>query len=295
MGRNLGAGFDLYATRYDFTQYASYSSASAGGSVHIAFPLTVNSTMSLRYTLREDDTIVASNLCVPGDELVSVVLCDERGSYITSAFGYSVRVDRRNDPQLPTRGYYLDLSQDVAGFGGTVHYVRTEGDGGWYHGFSKDFVLSLTATGGYINGWDGDSIRIGDRFYRGGDSFVGFQLAGIGPRDTQFGDALGGKLYLIGEAQETFPNGLPAQYGIKTALIADIGTLGLLDRSDKFDPLTNAPLTNVRDDLGLRAAFGVSVFWKSPLGPLRFDIAEPVAKEPYDVTQVFRFSTNTRF
>ncbi|HXQ16684.1 MAG TPA: outer membrane protein assembly factor BamA [Caulobacteraceae bacterium] len=295
LGRNLGAGFDLYATRYDFTQYASYSSASAGGSVHIAFPLTINSTMSLRYTLREDDTIVASNLCVPGAELVSVVLCDERGSYITSALGYSVRIDRRNDPQLPTRGYYLDLSQDVAGFGGTVHYVRTEWDGGWYHGFSKDFVLSLTTTGGFINGWDGDSIRIGDRFYRGGDSFVGFQLAGIGPRDTHFGDALGGKLYLIGEAQQTFPNGLPAQYGIKTALIADVGTLGLLDRHDKFDPLTNAPLTTVRDDLGLRASFGVSVFWKSPLGPLRFDIAEPVAKEPYDITQIFRFSTNTRF
>ena len=295
LGRNLGAGFDLYATRYDFTQYASYQSASAGGSVHIAFPLTINSTMSLRYTLREDDTIVASNLCIPGAEQVSVVLCDERGSYLTSAVGYSVRIDRRNDPQLPTRGYYVDLSQDVAGLGGTVHYVRTEFDGGWYHGFNKDFVLSLTTTGGFINGWDGDSIRIGDRFYRGGDSFVGFQLAGIGPRDTRFGDALGGKLYLIGEIQETIPNGLPAQYGIKTALIADVGTLGLLDRSDKFDPLTNAPLTSVRDDLGLRASVGVSVFWKSPLGPLRFDIAEPVVKEPYDIVQVFRFSTNTRF
>jgi len=295
LGRNMGAGFDLYATRYDFTQYASYESASAGGSVHIAFPLTVSSTMSLRYTLREDDTIVDANLCIPGAEQVSVVLCDERGSYITSALGYSVRIDKRNDPQLPTAGYYIDLSQDVAGFGGTVHYVRTEGDGGWYHGFNKDFILSLTATGGYINGWDGDSIRIGDRFYRGGDSFVGFQLAGIGPRDTRYQDALGGKLYLIGEIQETIPNGLPAQYGIKTALISDIGTLGLLDRSEKFDPLTNAPLTTVRDDLGLRAAVGVSVFWKSPLGPLRFDIAEPVVKEPYDITQIFRFSTNTRF
>ena len=62
-----------------------------------------------------------------------------------------------------------------------------------------------------------------------------------------------------------------------------------------LDPLTNAPLTTVRDDLGLRASVGISVFWKSPLGPLRFDIAEPVAKEPYDVTQVFRFSTTTKF
>jgi outer membrane protein insertion porin family len=295
LGRNLAAGFDLYATRYDFTQFASYSQAGAGGDVHVAFPLTVNSTMSVRYRLRTDDVLVASGLCIPGAEQVSVVLCDERGSFLTSSFGYSVRLDKRNDPAIPTAGYSLDLSQDVAGFGGNVHWVRTEWDAGWYHGFNKDFILSLTTRGGYINGWDGGSVPIDDRFYEGGDTFVGFQLAGLGPRDVRFGDALGGKLYLIGEIQQTFPNLLPAQYGIKTALISDIGTLGLLDRSDKIDPLTNLPLTSVRDDLGLRASVGISVFWKSPLGPLRFDIAQPIAKEPYDVTQVFRFSTNTRF
>ena len=295
LGRNMAAGFDLYATRYDFTQFASYSQAGAGGDVHVAFPLTVNSTMSLRYRLRTDDVLVASNLCIPGSELVSVVLCDERGSFLTSSFGYSVRLDKRNDPVVPTRGYYLDLSQDVAGFGGNVAWVRSEWDAGWYHGFNKDFVLSLTTSGGYIDGWNGKAVPIDDRFYRGGDTFVGFQLAGIGPRDTRFGDALGGKLYLLGEIQQTFPNFLPAQYGIKTALISDIGTLGILDRASKFDPLTNLPLTTVKDDLALRASIGISVFWKSPLGPLRFDIAQPVAKTPYDVTQVFRFSTNTRF
>jgi outer membrane protein insertion porin family len=295
LGRNLAAGFDAYSTRYNFTQFASYESASTGGGVRLGFPLTVNSTMTLRYTLRGDDVIVANNLCIPGAEQVSVVLCDQRGSYVTSAFGYSVRIDRRNDPILPTRGYYIDLSQDIAGFGGTVHYVKTEADAGWYHGFSKNWVLSLNASGGYITGWNGNGVRIGDRFYRGGDTFVGFQLAGIGPRDVQFGDALGGNLYLIGELLQSFPNYLPEQYGIKTAIIADVGSLGLLDRASKFDPLTNAPLTTVRDDFGLRAAVGIDVRWKSPLGPLRFDIAYPVAKEPYDVTQIFRFSTSTQF
>ncbi|HEY3797126.1 MAG TPA: outer membrane protein assembly factor BamA [Caulobacteraceae bacterium] len=295
LNRNLQAGFDLYTTRYDFEQYASYESASTGMGLRFGFPLTVNSSMTLRYTLRTDDVIVDDNLCIPGAELVSVVLCDERGSYVTSALGYSVRLDKRNDPVLPTRGYYADLSQDVAGFGGTDHYVKTEGDFGWYHGFNKDFILSLTAQAGYIDGWNGDSIRIGDRFYKGGDTFVGFQLAGIGPRDVQFGDALGGDLYMIGEAQQTFPNFLPAQYGIRTALIADVGSLGILDRQSQFDPLTNAPLTTVRDDFGLRASVGVSVFWKSPLGPLRFDLAYPVVKDSYDVVQIFRFSTSAKF
>jgi outer membrane protein insertion porin family len=239
--------------------------------------------------------LVDAGLCVPGAELVSVVLCDERGAFLTSSVGYSVRLDRRNDPVLPTRGYYMDLSQDFAGLGGNVYYVKTQWDGGWYHGFNKNFILNLSMSGGYVDGWNGSTVPIEDRFYEGGDSFVGFQLAGLGPRDTQFGDALGGKLFVVGEILQTFPNGLPEQYGIKTALISDVGTLGLLDKESRFNPATNAFLPNVRDDLGLRAAVGIDVRWKSPLGPLRFDLAYPVAKEPYDVTQVFRFSTNTRF
>ncbi len=295
LDRDLHAGYDLYTTRYNFSQYASYDSASTGGGLRLGFPLTTNSSMTTRYTLRYDSVIVADNLCVPGEELVSVVLCDERGSYLTSSVGYSVRLDKRNDPVIPTRGYYVDLSQDVAGVGGTVHYVRTEMDAGWYHGFNKDYIFSFIASAGYVDGWNGDGIRIGDRFYRGGDTFLGFQTAGIGPRDTHFQDSLGGKLYMLGEAQLTVPTYLPEQYGIKAALVADIGTLGLLDRADKFDPLTNAPLTTVRDDLGLRASVGVSIFWKSPLGPLRFDLGEPLAKEPYDKVQAFRFSTSAKF
>ena len=295
LGRRLSAGFDLYSTRYNFTQYASYDSASTGGSLRFGFPLNVNAQMSTRYSLHSDAVIVNAALCVPGSELVSVVLCEQRGTFLTSSVGYSVRLDRRNDPQIPTRGYYVDLSQDVAGFGGDVHFVRTEADAGWYHGFNKDFIFSLTGSAGYVDGWNGDVIRIGDRFYKGGRSFLGFQTAGIGPRDTRFGDALGGKLYLIGEAQLTIPTYLPEQYGIKAALVSDVGTLGLLDKAEKFDAVTNQPLTTVKDDLALRASVGVSIFWKSPMGPLRFDIAEPVAKAPYDKTEVFQFSTSTRF
>ncbi len=210
LDQNLGAGFDVYTTRYNFQQYASYQSASTGMSLRVGFPLTVNSTMGLNYTLRTDDTIVANDLCVPGAELVSVVLCDQRGSYITSAFGYSVAIDKRNDPQVPTRGYLVSLNQEIAGFGGSVHYVKTDWDARWYHGFTKDFVLSLDLTGGYITGWDGDSIRIGDRFYKGGDSFVGFQEAGIGPRDIQYGDALGGNFFSVLDDPADVPQ-LPAR------------------------------------------------------------------------------------
>ena len=48
-----------------------------------------------------------------------------------------------------------------------MHYLRTDVSGGWFHGFNKDFIFSFTASAGYIDGWNGDSIRITDRFYKG--------------------------------------------------------------------------------------------------------------------------------
>ena len=281
-----------------FTEQASYITTSVGGTVHVAFPVAANALLTTRYTLRTDDVIVAQGLCNPGSELVSIVLCEQQGSYLTSprrlsSLGY----DHRNDPQNPTRRLFPEpVAGRVAGFeGGTVHYLRTDVRGGWYHGFNKDFIFSFTGSAGYIDGWNGDSIRITDRFYKGGDDFRGFQIAGIGPRDTQFGDALGGKLFAIGTMELTLPTHLPEQYGIHAALFTDFGTLGLLDSVDKVNPNTNLPLTAVESDLNLRASAGISIFWKSPLGPLRFDFSHILRKDYYDKTELFRFSTSTRF
>ena len=79
------------------------------------------------------------------------------------------------------------------------------------------------------------------------------------------------------------------------ALFTDFGTLGLLDKKDTINPDTNQPLATVQDDLNLRASAGISIFWKSPMGPLRFDFSQIIKKDHYDVTELFRFSTSTRF
>ncbi len=302
LGRDLRAGMDLYSYRYNFSSQTSFDTASLGGGVRLGFPLTQNASMSLRYTLRSDEVIIDDYLCDPGALLLSPALCSQRGSYVTSLVGFGVRVDRRNDSQRPTRGFFVDLSQDLAGLGGDVNYLRTEFSGGWYHGFNKDFVLSVSGTAGYIDGWGGDSVRINDRFYKGGNSFRGFEVAGIGPRETDREDALGGKAYAIGSVELTVPTFLPEQYGIKAALFTDFGTVGMLDDVDKVD-VNGGIAANcgsgsdlcVRDDLSLRASAGLSVFWRSPMGPIRFDFSQILAKEDYDKTETFRFSTSTRF
>jgi outer membrane protein insertion porin family len=79
------------------------------------------------------------------------------------------------------------------------------------------------------------------------------------------------------------------------ALFSDFGTAGLLDESDKRNPTTHVTLPLIKDDLALRASAGLSVYWKSPLGPIRLDFSQIIKKEYYDKTELFRFSTSTRF
>jgi outer membrane protein insertion porin family len=304
LGRDLAAGVDVYYYKYDLTRYSAYKTSSVGGNLRLDFPLSLNSRGSLVYTLRSDDVQIGDDLCSPATLEFSSALCSQRGSFLTSSIGYGYRLDHRNDPQSPTRGFYLQFNQDFAGLGGDVKYIRTEGETGWYHGFSKAFVLSVVGSAGYVNGWGGDHVRINDRFFKGGNSFRGFQTAGIGPRDVTLGrtDALGGKAYAIGSVEMTVPTFLPEQYGIRAALFTDFGTLGGLDAPDKanngqlIDPTDPSKgRIDIRDDYALRAAAGVSVFWRSPMGPIRLDFSQIIKKQDYDRTELFRFSTGTRF
>ena len=287
LGRDLRAGVSLFDQRTDYSQYTGFVESSAGASAHVLFPLNINATFSPRYVIKQDDVNADAGNCAAGT--ISIVICDQRGASLTSAPGYDLVLDLRNDPLHPTRGFTAQFSQDFAGVGGNVRYLSTRGLLTNYYGFTPVWVLTAKADVEFINGWGGDSIRINDRFFKGGNTFPGFEIAGIGPRDTEFNEALGGNLSAIGELNLSFPNYLPEQYGIRTAFFGDAGTLGTLDRS----VIRSSPF--IRDDLALRASAGLSVFWTSPLGPIRLDFSQVIKREYYDRTEAFRFSTGTQF
>jgi outer membrane protein insertion porin family len=293
LGRDLRAGFDLFHSRYDLSEYSSYDYRSTGGGLRLSYPLNGYTLFSARYFLKSDEIIVPNNYCNSGG-LGSSALCDQVGSYLNSSVGYTLQVNRTNDPVRPTRGWAGSLRQDFAGIGGDVNYVKTEADASYYYGITPAWVVSLQGSTGYVSGWNGDPIRINDRFFKGGNSFRGFETAGMGPRDLDTTDALGGNFYAIGTVELTVPNYLPEQYGIKTSLFADVGTLGVLD--DRYTlTSTGTPDATIVDELSLRASAGISIHWRSPMGPIRFDISKVLSKEDYDKTESFRFSTSTQF
>ena len=293
LGRDLRAGFDAFHSRYDLSEYSSYDYRSTGGGVRLSYPLNAYTLFSARYFLKSDEIIVPRGFC-GGASGGTNALCDQVGSFLNSSAGYTLFVDRRNDPIRPTRGWTGRLIQDFAGLGGDVNYVKTEAEMSAYWGITPNWVVSTSASTGYVSGWGGDPIRINDRFFKGGNSFRGFETAGIGPRDILTTDALGGNFYVIGTVELTVPNGLPEEYGIRTSLFTDVGTVGVLDDRYTVDANGN-PNARIVDDLALRASAGLSIHWRSPMGPIRFDLSKILGREDYDKTETFRFSTSTQF
>ena len=294
LGRDLRAGFDAFHSRYDLSEYSSYDYRSTGAGLRLSYPLNGYTLLSTRYFLKSDEIIVPDGYCDAGSGVGSNALCDQVGSFLNSSAGYTLLVDRRNDPVRPTRGWTGSLRQDLAGIGGDVNYVKSEADISAYWGITPEWIVTTTASTGYISGWGGDPIRINDRFFKGGNSFRGFETAGIGPRDLLTNDALGGNFYAIGTIELTVPNFLPEQYGIRTSVFTDVGTLGSLD--DRYTVNAQGlPDPNIIDELKLRASAGVSIHWRSPMGPIRFDLSQIIGSEEYDRTETFRFSTSTQF
>ena len=86
-----------------------------------------------------------------------------------------------------------------AGLGGDVFYFRNILSGTKYYSFIEEWVLSAGARVGYILGL-GQDVEIADRFFLGGDTLRGFATAGVGPRDRNTGDSLGGEwIYNAGQ------------------------------------------------------------------------------------------------
>lgn len=319
MGREIAAGFDIYSLRTDFLSQSSFENQSTGIGLRTGFRIGERTNLGLTYSLVQDDTEIAdifidhdSNILTPDVNqcdpvnLTRPLLCDQEGTFITSVLGFQVNWDRRNSPINATRGFNLDVSQDVAGLGGEVNYLRTEIEGGIYYGLPYGFRAMFRGSAGLITGWNGDTVRINDRFFKGGSSFRGFDVAGIGPRQllvedatgnvVERGDAVGGNAYAIGTFQLDVPLPLPETFSLGSALFVDFGTLGYLDSANRQTVDLVGPNRLIVDDTAsLRVAAGVSIFWDSPFGPVQFDFAQPLQYEEYDRREQFRFSTRTNF
>ena len=247
----------------DNSRNTTYSQLSTGGVLRLGFPITEFASFGTRYTLQQDKVSLDKNTFYSPDPVTGILtcdplkagryLCDELGTRLTSAVGYTMLFDN-TDGIHPTRGQRMSFSQDFAGLGGDVRYIRSSADATKYWGFGAGWVFSVHAEGGYIqplqksNQPGEDAVRLTDRFF--GADLRGFDIRGIGPRIKRYAysttgvladtgtvtDALGGRAYYMGRLELQLPvsSGLQS-LGLRPSAFVDVGSLFDLEKPELTD------------------------------------------------------------
>ena len=279
LDRPLAAGFDIFRTSNNRQAIASYSDASLGFALRAGWAYTEHTSQTVRYTLRQTNIYDVQPFASP-------VVQSQAGESVTSEISETLSWDTRDQRLNPTKGWLIRHTIAVAGLIGDNYYFRTTADATFYQQIVEDFVASISGSVGYIAPFNNTNLRLTNRFFIGGDSLPGWAVGGIGPRDGNTGDSLGGQYYYTGMGELSFPLGLPKEIGIVGKAFVDVGSLwGAVQQAG----------ASILDDQLMRVGTGVGLQWLSPFGPIRIDYTFPLVHQPYDRLQNIRFSFGTRF
>jgi outer membrane protein assembly factor BamA len=218
-----------------------------------------------------------------------------------SVLSATIARDTRDDALEPTRGFFLTGEGSLAAraMGGQVGFIRSFVQAHAYRElpFGRRNIFAGRIAIGLADGFpyevqvvnpDGtvetqilEDLPASERFFAGGDTTMrGFALDSVGTPATitETGFPRGG-------------NGLVLFNGeIRVPVWRDVGAALFIDAGNVFDRVTNI-------DLGeLRAAAGVGLRYRSPVGPRRFDVGFKLDRRPGDRSgRAFHFSFGQAF
>ncbi|MFQ6547902.1 outer membrane protein assembly factor BamA [Aestuariibius sp. 2305UL40-4] len=290
LGRDLRFGVSLGYTTTD-NENALYDTETLRFSPSLTFPVSENGRLALRYTLEAQDLFdVQGEREDDPDDRASLLVFDEAddGLLVSSALGYTYSYDNRRSGFDPETGIVLRFGQDFAGLGGDQRFIRTTFlAAAERETFGGDVTLRATFEGGTLTFLE-DESRVTDRFFLGGRTMRGFEAGGIGPRDADTDDALGGNTFAVIRLESEFPLPLPDEYGVSGGAFFDYGSVWDVGKErDDVEILY--------DDFTPRAVVGLAVFWTTPIGPLRFNFTEALIKEDEDEDRSFDITIQSRF
>jgi outer membrane protein insertion porin family len=189
--------------------------------------------------------------------------------------------DSRDNLLTPTSGRFFRINSETGQFGDT-RYTRTGGQYQEYIPISKQFTFAFNSELDLGSGLEGRPYPVFKNYSSGGlGSVRGFTAGTLGPRDVS-GLTVGG----------------PKKFTLNTEFLAPFPGAGN-DKSLRlyaFFDMGNVYGENEKMDFALlRSSVGVGLSWISPMGPLRFALANPEKYFPGDRMQKVQFQIGTSF
>ena len=275
LGRNLTGSFDVFNTK---TKSDKTTINRTGFSLGVGFSAARDVFHRLDYELSQSKTTVSST--------TATSITGEAGeTRLRSSLKYVLSKDTRDNRFDPNEGYFLEMDETLAGFGGDVKFLRTKLSAAYYKPLLfKSVILGVSGKVGYVTGL-GDKVTQSQRFNLGGRDVRGFGSGGIGPRDNGSSDAVGGNKMYAGSLEVVSSLGLDKDTGVRWTVFTDFGSLW---GTDYPSGVTKPNTAN------MRVSAGVGIFWSTAIGPLSFSWAKPLSKMAHDTPKTFQFNIGTR-
>jgi outer membrane protein insertion porin family len=290
LGSRVSAGIELYGRQNQASPYQSYGSDIYGATMQFGTPLTEQIGIQYRYSLYNQNVTLDPTSLAAAPSL-PIQQAELAGPQWVSSVGDTVTYSTLDNNKNPTSGIKSQLTQDLAGLGGDVKFLRTTEDLRSYHPINDDVVSLVRAQGGYVTGWGGQQVPLLNSFFGGPTMVRGFAPNGFGPRDLTPGttiDNVGGSMYwaTTAELQSNIP-GVPQEYGLKASAFVDAGSVFRYSGPTAFPG--SAQSLQVANNNIVRSSVGVGLTWASPFGALTVNYAVPLTKTAYDVVQPLSF------
>lgn len=227
-----------------------------GGGVTLEKPLGENLTGFLGYRVEQVTTTIDDPIAARSEQPSPIAARDGRIAALRAGLAYSTL----DQPLLPTKGMSLGASIEVADprWGSEMQLTRFDGWGSVHQPLGP-LTLHLGGSVSTVTSRDPGGVPLSERLHLEASNVIrGFSPGSLGPRDGATGLSLGGNFAYTGRAELEAP--IVRSIGLAAVGFVDHG--GIYDRSGAGSNGT---------------AVGFGLIWRSPIGPLRFDWAFPIA------------------
>lgn len=286
--RELSGGFDVSYTQYQYSKLGGYGydRDSFMVSGRLGWRLTDHWTQTMRLSATFDQNY---DLNMGGWQKANLYTLGTNLRY------YNLNT---NFQQNTHTGIVGNVGAAYTGFGSTNTFMRYNADITALLKFFDDRWQFRTGWEfGYLQSLESDDyIPRVYRYFLGGESLRGFDVAGVGSRNWFYRTySLGGLWKLNGSTQVNFPIFIPDEYQIKGFVFADYGVLG---RPPKQEYVYTNVFGITKDNLidqDWRTSVGFGIYWNTPMGPMNFSWGWPLHLNEYDDERRFLLSFATQF
>lgn len=280
----IGRGITAYYTHIDpeNLDLATYTTDKIGSDVKYNIPLSNISSLQAGYGFQH---VVLNSVGSPPISQIQDFVDDNGSNYNEVRFTTGWTRNTLDQFFFPTKGYKNQVSLLAAApaTSTSLSYYKANYLMHGYQPLFKGFILTETGNVGYGNTFNNQGLPFFENYNAGGiaqpGEVRGYETYSLGPQDSN-GNTLGGNLMTTGSVALILPYPL-SRPSFRTNVFMDFGNIysyGL-------------PLDQQGTDSGpLRCSTGISVDWRSPMGPLTFSGAIPLNEQVGDNTTFFQFS-----